>query len=156
MFSFIGRFFKGIKEYFKPEFRYYTITFFFFMVLIAILAPFFLIIGVEAFNNIELIYVVGSSTAIVYIVYMFLTMSSRIRNFFFRTKWKYFFGILVPVVGTLGLSLLIFRLTDVIPTQLFNIVTYTLFIAFFIWLVVQLFAFGLFIKDINEYLIERW
>ena len=47
MSSFIGRFFKGIKEYFKPEFRYYTITFFFFVVLVAILAPIFLILDIK-------------------------------------------------------------------------------------------------------------
>lgn len=155
MSSFIGRFFKGIKEYFKPEFRYYTITFFFFVVLIAILAPIFLILDIKALNNIELVLIVGSSSALIYFVYMFLTMSSKLHKFFFQTKWKYLLGILVPFVGTLGLCLLIFKLTEVIPTQLLYIVTYSLYIAFFIWLVVQLLAFGLFIKDVNEYLLEK-
>ncbi len=153
--SLIGRFFKGIKAYFGAEFRYYTITFFFFLILVAIFAPLFIILDVKALNNIEIVYIVGSSSALVYLIYMFLTMSSGVREIFFRTKWKYLFGILVPFGGTVGLSYLIFRLIGVIPNQLEDIVNIALIVAFLIWLVVQLIAFGLLSKDIDLYLLEK-
>ncbi len=100
MASLISRFIKGIKAYFGSEFRNYTITFLFFLVLTAILAPFFIILKIPKLGKIEVIYVVGISSAFFYIVYIFLTMNSRIREVFFRTNWKYLFGILIPIEGT--------------------------------------------------------
>ncbi|NVM27610.1 MAG: hypothetical protein HWN65_02105 [Candidatus Helarchaeota archaeon] len=156
MSSLINRFLKGIKAYFGAEFRYYTITFFFFLVLIAILAPLFILLDIKSLNNIEIVYVIGTSSALFYAIYIFLTLSSRMRDLFFRTKWKYLLGIVIPIGGTLGLSLFVIKLIEVLPPQLsYAIVTITLLVAFLIWLVIQLFAFGLFIKDINIYFLEK-
>ncbi|TFG05891.1 MAG: hypothetical protein EU536_00675 [Promethearchaeota archaeon] len=155
MASLINRFFSGIKAYFGSEFRYYTLPFLFFIVLLAILAPIFIILDIEKFNSITQVYIIGASTAVVYLIYMVLTMSHRMRDLFFRTKWKYVIGIIGPIGGTLGLSLLIYRLMGIIATQLYYIVTYSLLIAFLIWLIIQLYAFGLFIKDINRFLLEK-
>ncbi|MHA1322242.1 MAG: hypothetical protein ACTSRL_05550 [Candidatus Helarchaeota archaeon] len=153
--SLINRFFKGIKAYFTSEFRYYTITFFALIVILAILTPIFIILDIEKLNNIELVYVIGISSGLIYIIYGFLLLSGRIRQVFFKTKWKFIFGIIIPIVGTIGLLFLGFHLIETIPTQMATIVIYILFIAFFAWIVVQLLVFGLFIKDINLYFLKK-
>lgn len=155
MSSILRRIFGGIEVYFGKEFRYYTLTFFLFLILNAILAPLFIILDIELLNNIEIVYVIGSSSALIYLVYMFLTMNRRIRHIFFQTKWKYLFGVVIPIGGTTGLSLLLIYLIEIIPDLLYYIVTYSLLGSFFIWLIVQLLTFGLFMKDVSLNLIER-
>lgn len=122
----------------------------------SILAPLFIILDIGKFGKIQLVYLVGCSSAIIYLVYMFLTMSSRIRQFFFQTKWKYFFGIIVPICGTVGLSYLLGYLSEVFPDLLYNIVTNVLLGSFLIWLIVQLFAFALFTKDLSHNVLDRF
>jgi hypothetical protein len=155
MSSLIKRFFGGIKVYFGAEFRSYTITFFFFLIVTAILAPLFILLDIEKLNNIELVYVIGVSPALIYLVYMFLTMSERIRKVFFQTKWKYLLAVFLPIGGTIGLSFLFFHLIERIPDILYYTVTFFLLGTFFIWLIIQLFTFGLFVKDVNTYLIDK-
>jgi len=121
----------------------------------AILAPLFILLNIEKLNNIELVYVIGVSPSLIYLVYMFLTMSERIRKIFFQTKWKYLLAICIPIGGTIGLSFLFFHLLEIIPDILYYVVTFFLLGTFFIWLIIQLFTFGLFVKDVNTYLIDK-
>jgi hypothetical protein len=155
MASLIGRFLGGLKAYFGKEFRYYTITFLIFLVLVGILAPLFMILDVQAWNNIEIVYIIGSSSASVYLIYSFMTLGGGMRRRFFQTKWRLILGLFIPLVGTAGFAVFFLFLSGMLPNLLYYILIIALLTSFVIWLVIQLFFFSLFIRDINRGLIEK-
>ncbi|MHA1277881.1 MAG: hypothetical protein ACTSQI_18095 [Candidatus Helarchaeota archaeon] len=152
--SLIDRFLGGIKAYFGKEFRYYTITFLFFLVLLGLLAPLFMLLDVQAWNNIEMVYIIGSSSALVYLIYSLITLGRGMQKRFFETKWRYILGIIFPVGGTAGFSLMFILLSEIIPDLLYLILIVSLLASFIIWLLIQLFVFGLFIRDLDLGLIN--
>ncbi len=155
MSSLLKRLFGGIKVYFGKEFRYYTIIYLFFLIVIAIISPLFILLDIERLNNIELVYIIGLSSTVMYFLYIFLTLNKRMREIFFHTKWKYLLSIPLPIGGAIGFSFAITFLVELNLTVLYYIVTFILLGAFLIWLIIQLLSFGLFVKDFNIYLLEK-
>jgi len=150
--------FQGFKVYFGPDFRFYTITFLFFLALVGVLAPIFIFLKIDKFGGIELVYLIGCSASIIYGLYTILSLKGRIRDIFFQTKWKYILAILLPIVGTIGLIFLIvflFRF-GIIAVILNAALKYGLWIAFLSWLIIQLITMALFLKGFNISCLERF
>ena len=154
----IKNLFQGFKVYFGVEFRFYSITFFFFLAVIGVLAPVFILLKIQKFGNIEMVYLIGWSSAMIYLLYTFLNLNGRFRKVFFQTKWKYILAIVVPVSGTIGvifLTVFLFQFNGVAKI-FYSIITYGLLIAFLTWLVIQLITIALFLKDLNVYFLDQF
>jgi len=157
LFEQIKRLFQGFKIYFGVEFRFYSITFFFFLVLIGILAPIFIIFKLK-FGQIEWVYLIGWSSSMIYLLYTLLNLKGRFREVFFQTKWKYIFAVVLPIIGTIGfISLMIFLFQfNIVAKIVYSVITYGLLIAFLAWLLIQLITMALFLKDTNSYFLDRF
>jgi hypothetical protein len=150
--------FQGFKVYFGPEFRFYSITFFFFLALVGVLAPIFIILKIDKFGGIELVYLIGWSASIIYGLYTIMSLKARFRKVFFQTKWKYILAILLPIIGTIGFIFLIIFLYQLggIAKILNAVLKYGLLVAFLSWLIIQLITAALFLKDLNINFLERF
>lgn len=150
--------FQGFKVYFGPEFRFYTITFFFFLALVGVLAPIFILFQIDKFGGIELVYLIGCSSAIIYGLYTILCLKGSIRDIFLQSKWKYILGIIVPIIGTIGfIFLFVFLYRFGIVAYILNaVLKFGLLGAFLSWLVIQLLTMALFLKDFNISLMDRF
>jgi hypothetical protein len=154
----IKKLFQGFKIYFGPEFRFYSITFFFFLALIGVLAPIFILLNIDKFGGIELVYLIGCSSAIIYGLYTIMNLKGRIREIFFQTRWKYILATLIPVMGTIGFIILFIFLFQFskIAFILNAVLKYGLLIAFLLWLIIQLITMALFLKDLNISFLEQF
>ncbi len=154
----IKKLFQGFKVYFGPDFRFYSITFFFFLALIGVLAPIFILLKIDKFGGIELVYLIGCSSSIIYGLYTIMSLKGRFRKVFFQTRWKYILATFFPVVGTIGFTILIVFLYQFggISKILNAILKYGLLLAFLSWLIIQLITMALFLKDLNINFLEQF